>query len=325
MQGKEQIAGLVEAMRLTGGIFLDAEFTAPWCVTAGVGPDDCSRFVPVPRSIVAFHYVSRGRLLLAIDDHPPVAVGSGEIVLLPRNDVHRLGDRLDIPAVGADSLIRPGEAGGLARIRYGGGGETTHLICGFLGTDRARDPLLTILPPILRVRVEEEALGAWVDSSFKLAAREMAAGAPGSPDMLVRLAELLFKETVSRFVAALPVESGQWQEGLRDPKIASALGLLHARLAHHWTAEELAAEVGMSRSAFADRFARLVGEPPMRYLTRQRLHEAAEKLLQGERSIAEIAFDVGYDSEASFNRAFKRAYGAPPATWRRDASQKAPG
>lgn len=321
MHDRDNLAGLVEAMRLTGGIFLDAEFTAPWCVNARVGPEDCRRYTPVPRSIVAFHYVSQGQLLLEIDDHPPVAVGCGEIVLLPRNDVHRLGNRLDIPAVNADSLIRPGVDGGLARIRHGGNGELTQVICGFLGTDRDKDPLLAILPAVLKVRVEEEALGAWVESSFKLAARQMAAGDVESPDMLARLAELLFKETISRFVAGLPEEAGPWQEGLRDPKIASALALLHTQLRHHWTAGELAATVGLSRSAFADRFTRLLGEPPMRYLARQRLHFAAEKLRRGEDSIAEIAYDVGYDSEAAFNRAFKREYGAPPAKWRKDATR----
>lgn len=321
MQGAEQLAGLVEAMHLTGGIFLDAEFSAPWCVNARVGPDDCRQFVPVPRSIVAFHYVSGGHMLLEIDDHPPVEVGRGEIVLLPRNDAHRLGDRLDIPAIDADDLIRPGQDGGLAQIRHGGGGELTQVICGYLGTSRDKDPLLTLLPPILKVKVEEDALGAWVESSFKLAAREMTTGSVQSPEMLMRLAELLFKETITRFVATLPPNTGRWQEGLRDPKIASALTLLHARMRQHWTAEALAAEVGMSRSAFSDRFTRLVGEPPMRYLTRQRLHVAAEKLRASEQAIASIAFDVGYESEAAFTRAFKREYGEPPATWRKDPSR----
>lgn len=320
MHDRDNLAELVEAMRLSGGIFLDAEFTAPWCVNARVGPDDCRRYAPVPKSIVAFHYVSHGELLLEIEDHPPVTVGCGEIVLLPRNDPHRLGDRLEIPPVDADSLIRPGVDGGLARIRHGGGGDLTQVICGFLGTDRDRDPLLTLLPAVLKVRVEEEALGAWVESSFKLAARQMANGDVKSPDMLARLAELLFKETIRRFVAGLPDDAGPWQEGLRDPKIASALALLHTQLRHHWTAEELATSVGLSRSAFADRFTRLLGEPPMRYLARQRLQFAADKLRLGEDSIAQIAFDVGYESEAAFNRAFKREFGAPPATWRKGAS-----
>lgn len=319
MQGTDRLSDLVGAMRLTGGIFLDAEFTAPWCVTAGVGPEDCSRFAPVPRSIVAFHYVSRGQLLLGLDDHPPVSVGPGEIVLLPRNDVHRLGDRLDIPDVRAESLISPGDDGGLARIRYGGGGDVTQIVCGFLGTDREKDPLLTVLPPILKIKVEEEALGAWVESSFRLAARQMASGSVETPEMLTRLAELLFRETISRFIATLPQDGGRWREGLRDPKIAAALTLLHARLREDWTAERLAAAVGLSRSAFADRFTRLIGEPPIRYLARQRLHVAADKLRLGEQTVASIAFDVGYESEAAFTRAFKREYGQPPAAWRKAA------
>ena len=313
----DSLSILVEKMRLTGSIFLDAEFTAPWCVTSSIGPDDCVQFVPLPRNVIAFHYVSKGRLLTQVNDQTPMAVGRGEIVLFPRNDKHYIGSQLDIAAVKADSLIKPGNDGGLAEIRYGGGGETTHIICGFLGTDQQQDPLLAMLPPVIRLKVRQGALGDWVESSFKLAAKELSVGSLKNADMLTHLAEFLFKDTVRRFSAGLPVGSGKWRQGLHDERVASALVMLHEQLDRRWTAECLAAEVGLSRSAFAERFQRLIGESPMRYLAKQRLWGAAEHLKSGSESVARVAFRVGYESEAAFNRAFKREFGLPPATWRK--------
>ncbi len=313
----DSLSILVEKMRLTGSIFLDAEFTAPWCVTSSIGPDDCVQFVPIPRNVIAFHYVSTGKLLTQVGNGTPMAVSRGEIVLFPRNDKHTIGSQLDIAPVKADSLIKPGKDGGLAEIRYGGGGETTRIVCGYLGTDRQQEPLLAMLPPVIRLKISEGALGDWIESSFKLAAKELRAGSLRDGNMLTHLAELLFKETVRRFIAGLPPGSGKWQHGLRDDRVASALVMLHEQLGRHWTAERLAAEVGLSRSAFAERFQRLVGESPMRYLAKQRLQEAAERLKSGGDSIARVALRVGYESEAAFNRAFKREFGLPPATWRK--------
>jgi AraC-like DNA-binding protein len=313
-----QYGEILSAMRVTGGIFLDAEFTAPWCVVAGIGVDDCGRFAPVaPRSVVAFHYVSEGSLLLQVDGQPVVTVLAGEIVVLPQNDDHRLGSDIALPAVHADSLIKAGPDGGLARIDHGGGGEKSCIVCGFLGTDRPHDPVLQILPRVLTLKPEPGALGNWIDSSFRLAAQETAAFTIGSTDKLLRLAELLFTQTVQRYLSELPQEKTRWCDGVRDAKLAQALGLLHDRMKHRWTTDELARDVGMSRSAFAERFARVLGEPPMTYLSNLRMQAAARALSESSHSIARIAFDVGYESEAAFNRAFKREFGAPPSTWRK--------
>jgi AraC-like DNA-binding protein len=306
---------LLGATRLTGGIFLDAEFTAPWCVTAGIGPDDCAPFTPPPSSIIAYHYVSAGQLLLRVGNEPPVAAHGGDLVVLPRNDPHVLGSTLDIRPVGADRLIQPA-AQGLARIVHGGGGERTHMLCGFLGSETP-DPVLSILPTVLKVSVAESASGGWIESSLRFAAAELTAGRVKSPTVLARLAELLFLEAVRQYAASLPPEQTGWS-GVRDPLMGRALAVIHGRLAYRWTTEELAREVGMSRSAFADRFTRLIGEPPMRYLAQQRLQEAARRLETSADSLARIAFQVGYESEAAFNRAFKREFGMPPAGWRKD-------
>jgi transcriptional regulator GlxA family with amidase domain len=134
--------------------------------------------------------------------------------------------------------------------------------------------------------------------------------------VLARLAECLFMEAVRSYVASMPPEQRGWVGGLRDPVVGRALALLHGRRDHPWTAEELARAAGLSRSAFADRFTRVMGESPMRYLGRQRIHFAAQRLKTSHEPVARIAFEAGYESEAAFNRAFKRQLGLPPALWR---------
>jgi AraC-like DNA-binding protein len=313
----DALLDILRATRLTGAIVLEAEFTAPWCVTSQIAPEDCAPFVAEPVNIITYHYVSAGALLLEVDDQAPVAVTRGELVVLPRNDPHRLGSALSRRPVNAHDLIQPAADGGLARIAHGGGGERTHILCGFLGNDTPNDPLLRILPAVLKVAFAESAAANWIESSMTFAARELAAGRVKSPATLAKLAELLFMEAVRRYLTSLPDEQSGWRAGVRDPIVGRALGLLHARMNQRWTAEALAREVGLSRSALAERFTRVMGEPPIRYLAQQRLQAAAQRLKSSSDSIARIAFQVGYESEAAFNRAFKREFAVPPATWRK--------
>jgi AraC-like DNA-binding protein len=314
----DPLLDLLREMHLTGGVFLDAEFTAPWSVMSRVDAEDCSAYLPRPSHVIAYHYVTEGRCLLEPKGQPAVEVRAGEIVLLPRNDPHRLGSALNVPAVDAGHLIEPAADGGLARIVYGGGGERTRLLCGFLATSVPNPPIANVLPPSLTVSVSEGAAGAWIESSFRFASQELRVGATGSPAVAGRLAELLFIEAVRRHVASLPRDHRGWLAGLRDPIVSRALALLHERKAHRWTVTELARESGASRSALADRFTTLIGESPMRYLTRQRLRAAAQRLREGTDAIARVALDVGYQSEAAFSRAFSREFGKSPAVWRKE-------
>jgi AraC-like DNA-binding protein len=311
------VLDILHTTRLTGGIFLEAEFTAPWCVTSRIEPEDCAPFVPEPANIIGYHYVSAGRLLLETDGEPPVSVERGEIVVLPRNDAHQLASALNLRPVSTHDLIQPASDGGLVRIVHGGGGEATRMLCGFLANDTPNDPLIRILPAVLKVNVAEGVSGGWIESSLKFAAQELAAGVVKSPAVLAKLTELLFIEAVRRYLMLLPPEQFGWRAGVRDPIVGRALGLLHSRMDQRWTSDELAREVGLSRSALAERFTRMMGEPPMRYLAQQRLQTAAQRLKASNDSLARIAFKVGYESEAAFNRAFKREFGVPPATWRK--------
>jgi AraC-like DNA-binding protein len=313
----DALSDVLRVIRLSGGVFLEAEFTAPWCISGKISPEDCKPFLAEPRHVIAFHYVATGCMQLQAEGNDAIEVRAGEIVLLPHNDAHRFGSELTTTPVPAREVVQPPLHGGLARIVHGGGGEGTQLLCGFLGCDTPFSPLLMGLPMILKLDVRTTASGAWIESSFRFAAGEIAGGRLGSATVIAKLSELLFVEAVSKYIANLPAERRGWLAGLRDVQVGRALAFLHARPTEEWTAGSLARELGMSRSAFAERFASLVGQPPMQYLAMWRMHMAAQQLREGRGSVAQIAFGIGYDSEAAFSRAFKRQFGASPGAWRK--------
>jgi AraC-like DNA-binding protein len=208
-----------------------------------------------------------------------------------------------------------------ALARLGGGGDVTRFVCGYMACDPDLcRPILGGLPALLKVNVRTDASGQWLENSIRHLVEEARASRPGSEAMLSKLAEALFVDTVRRYVATLPPEETGWLAGARDPVVGKSLAILHGRVSHPWTIAELAQVVGLSRSGLVERFSRYLGEPPMAYLTRWRLHVAAKALLSTPRGVAQIAAEVGYESEAAFNRAFKREFGAPPARYRRDSA-----
>lgn len=308
------LGSILSAMKLSGSVFVEAEFTAPWCVTSKIDAVDCAPWFPEPEHVIGYHYVVSGSLLCAVGDEPPVEVHAGQLMLFPRSETHRLGSTLDMEATPSRTLVQLVEEGGPARIDWGGGGERTNLCCGFLGTLTPINAFLMSLPSLLIVDVAKGSSGDWLASSIRYASTE---AMTGSHEMLGRLAELLFFEAVKQYVAGLPPDHCGWLAGLRDPHVSRALTLIHARYAEEWTTDALAREVGLSRSALADRFASMIGDPPMRYLGRHRMNVAANLLREGKQNAANIAFAIGFNSEAAFSRAFKKEFGVPPGSWRR--------
>jgi AraC-like DNA-binding protein len=315
----DALSDALRVIRLKGGVFLHADFTAPWCVSSQVAPKDCG--LEGAEHVVLYHYVVEGQLLAQIPGMQPVEIEAGEVVILPHNHAHLLGSRLDLPPVPSQRVVCAAPEGGLLAIRHGGGGERTRIVCGFLGCDKLEgNPLTAALPPLLQFDIRQDAAAAWMRSSLEFAAQEIAARRAGSETILAKLSELLFVEALRRYVESLPEGQAGWLAGLRDPFVSRALSLLHGRVAREWTVDDLGREVGLSRSALADRFTRLIGEPPMRYLARWRIQVAAHQLRTSDAPLARIAEQVGYESEAAFNRAFKRNFGVPPATWRRSSA-----
>jgi AraC-like DNA-binding protein len=317
----DALSDLLRVIRLKGGVFLHAEFTKPWCVFSQVTPRDCGSLLDGAEHMVLYHYVVEGRLSAQIPNQPPVEVEAGEVIIFPHNDGHLLGSDLKLPPVPSRQVVRVSPESGLFVIRHGGGGDKTRVVCGFLGCDRLDDnPLAAALPPVLHFDARKGSAASWIRSSFEFAADEIASRRAGSGTVLAKLSELLFVETLRHYVEALPDEQTGWLAGLKDSFVSRALGLLHRRVAKQWTVDDLGREVGLSRSALAERFTRLIGEPPMHYLARWRIQLAAHQLRNSDTPLARIAEDVGYESEAAFNRAFKRHYGLPPAAWRKQAS-----
>jgi AraC-like DNA-binding protein len=195
------------------------------------------------------------------------------------------------------------------------------VVCGFLGGNAQLHPLLANLPPVITLELAALPSGE-LDGAHLCLRRAILGhhGDPGAATVMAKMSELLFVEAVRRYLVALPREETGWLAGLRDPAIGRALSLMHARLSEDWTADALAREVNLSRSTFADRFTALIGMPPMRYLLNWRMQVATQKLRETRQTIAQIAFEVGYESEAAFTRAFRREFGLPPAAWRREAS-----
>lgn len=317
----DALSEVFAAVRFSGGVFLNAEFTAPWCVVSQVGPEEFGEQGRMPAHLIAYHYIIAGRMLVGVGDAPPMEACTGDIVLLPRNDGHILASDRGLRPVIIDDRVDPPTDQAPAMLRYGGGGEPTHIVCGYIGCEVPQNPLLQTLPTMLKLGVRDGTGGEWIESSFRRAAEEFAHSGAGSAAVLGKLAELLFVEVVRRYLASLPEGQTGWLAGLRDRMVGRALALLHTRFNHPWTTEELAREVGLSRSAFADRFTNLIGVPPMQYLTTWRLQLAAVRLRESSASTAQLASDVGYESDAAFNRAFKRAFGTTPAAWRRHAER----
>lgn len=315
----DAFSDVLRVIRLSGGVFLEAEFSAPWCINGRISADDCRAFQVVPRHVIASHFVASGRMQLRVNADEAIDVRAGELVLLPHNDAHVFGSELSVQPISAREVMRPSPAGGIARIQHGGGGDATQVLCGFLGTDHSFGPLLSSLPAVLKLDVRATPLGSWIESSFRFAVSEIAAGRVGSATVIAKLSELLFVEAVSQYVASLPEDRLGWLAGLRDTHIGRALALLHSRPAEPWTAEALALEVGMSRSGFAERFTSLVGQPPMQYLTFWRMQLAAQQLREGRGTVAQVGYAVGYESEAAFSRAFKREFDKSPASWRKNS------
>ncbi len=277
----DAFSDVLRVIRLSGGVFLEAELTAPWCISGRISPDDCKPFLAAPRHVIAFHFIAAGgmRLPSGGEWRHRCARGGDRAAAAQRLSLfwQRLASRTSTGA--RDYSATSGR--GLARIVYGGGGEKTQLLCGYLGCDAPFSPLLAALPKVLKLDVRTAPSGAWIESSFRFAASEIAAGRLGSTTVIAKLSELLFIEAVSQFVACLPAERRGWLAGLRDPQIGRALASLHSRPTEEWTAKSLAREVSMSRSAFAERFTALVGQPPMQYLALWRMHMAGARQLRG--------------------------------------------
>jgi AraC-like DNA-binding protein len=309
---------ILSAVKLNGAVYFTAEFSSPWGFSAPASNRMVATFSLGPAHVLIYHLVLEGGAVVELEDGQSLELKAGDVVIFPHGDAHHIFSGKEAtrpyPNYGITAKIK---ARDLSPLHAGGGGRVSRFVCGYMACDpHLSRPILSGLPSVFKVNLRTDRSGQWLESSIMHLVEEAASQRVGSEAMLAKLSEALFVDTLRRYVAALPEQEMGWLAGARDPIVGKSLGLMHSRIAHPWTIADLAEEVGISRSALVERFTRFVSEPPMAYLTRWRLQLAARSLEKTSRGVSEIASDVGYESEAAFNRAFKREFGRPPGRYR---------
>jgi AraC-like DNA-binding protein len=337
---QDTLSDVLRSVRLRSAVFYFVSCEGDWVAEAPASRDIADAVMPGADHVIEYHVVTAGECWAAISGEQPRKLTRGDIIMLPQGDAHVLssspGMRGDLTV---DSFFemernhrpfRVHYSDGVVPVSVGRAGDAeapfvrttgcTNVVCGFIGVDvRPFNPLLATLPRFLHL----SGSGERSEQFAHLAAEESARKRPGAEALLERLSEMMFVDAIRRHVERLPEESTGWLAGLRDRFVGRALALLHDKPSAQWTVEELSRQVGLSRSALHERFVALIGQPPMQYLTQWRMQAASRLLRDTRATVASIAVDVGYDSEAAFARAFKRAAGAPPAAWRRQTTATA--
>ena len=313
----DALSEALNAVHMTGAIFYHAECTAPWGFQVPQLQKVAHVLAPGTERLVSYHLVTEGQAMVrfaALD----VSIAAGDVLIIPHGDAHTVSHGSPSSFVDSGASLGKFLSGDLTTMRMGGGGETTRFVCGYFGCERHADRLfLAGLPLMIKIKLRGDAAGEWLESSVRHLVSEAGSGRPGQSILLSKMAEALFIETLRRYMEQLPPEHTGWLAGARDPVVGGALAALHRSPGRHWTLEHLAVEVGASRSVLAERFTRFLGEPPLTYLARWRLQLAARRIQATRNTILQVALDVGYESEAAFNRAFKREFGLPPAQYRK--------
>jgi len=313
------LSDVLRAVKLEGALFFNAEFSAPWCLSTARAAKISPYLCPGAGHMIIFHFLTEGRAYAQLLDGPRQELRAGDIVVIPHGDPHMLGNGAHAKPVDSLKTFGKGLSAALAVTRFGGGGENTKFVCGFMACEpRLSEVFLAGLPKLMKVQVTNEPSGEWLKNSIQFTVGEAASANPGRQLVLAKLSEVLFVETLRRYINSLPPDQTGWLAGARDPVIGQVLAHIHKDPARDWTISGLARTVGVSRTRFVERFRHFIGESPMAYLTKWRLRLAAEILQASEESVAAIALSVGYASEAAFNRAFRREFNSPPARFRRN-------
>jgi AraC-like DNA-binding protein len=310
---------ILSGVKLKGAVFFRAEFSAPWQISAPESSKIAPTLSPGAPHLIVYHLLLEGRAKVRLNKGGTLSMEAGEVVIFPHGDAHQMGSGMGAPDVEISAIIQKFIRHDLTPMKAGGRGEVARFICGYMAFDPLLSkPILEGLPKIFKVSLRTDRSGQWLENSILHLVEETASGLAGSEAMLSKLSEALFVDTLRRYIDSLPELESGWIAAARDPIVGKCLAILHSRVDFPWTLAELAKEVGLSRTTLLERFNRYLSEPPITYLMRWRLQLAARMLNTTPRGIADISADVGYESEAAFNRAFKREFGLPPARYRNE-------
>jgi AraC family transcriptional regulator, alkane utilization regulator len=336
------LSDTLQVVRLAGALFFTAKVSGPWSLQSPASDEYARLLNSQADCITIFHIVASGRCWVTVDGQSSFQLAAGDVVIFPHAEAHCMSSHADaLPEIDVTqqvlSFIRSAPPDqGIPQLTFGKGSETVHFVCGYLQCDQLFNPLIGSLPAVLLVCANQPsvlptaelalplapwcvvraAAGDWLGTTLRYTIEEADGERPGSSAMLPRLTELLFVDVLRRYMQQLPAEYTGWLAAVRDPVVGSALRMMHSFPDRPWTVEELAYAAAVSRSALAQRFNTLIGEPPMQYLQGWRMQLAKNMLGQTNLSMPQIAQRIGYESVAAFSRAFKRSVGQPPATWR---------
>jgi AraC-like DNA-binding protein len=325
---QDTLSDVLRGVRLRGAVFFHISGKSDWAAEAPAAKEIAPLLMPGVEHVIEYHAVAQGSCWAGIPGGPSVQLFAGDVVMFPHGDAHVVSSAPGMRGNADLSWLSSAQVDQLPlRIAYNGqdvvsagppeDSADATIVCGFLGCDlRPFNPLIAALPRMLHLRATDS--DAWIAKFTQQAVAESHARRPGGEAMLARMSEMMFVDAVRRYADCLPTQSAGWLAGLRDRFVGRALALMHEQPAQDWTLDELGRRVGLSRSALHERFVLLIGVPPMQYLAQWRMQAAARLLLETRATVAAIALDVGYDSEAAFARAFKRLVGKPPAAWRRE-------
>ncbi len=314
---RDILSDILRSIRFSGALHLRPELSAPWILQSLPHSDFVAALQAQTQHILPFHIIAKGNCWLQAIDGTRKFLSQGDIIIFPHGDSHILGDCLDREPVPVSQLLPEPPWTEPLILRYGGGGEVTKLVCGFLQCEELLlYPFLKTLPALIHVRAVAEPTAPLLAAGVRYIIQETDCFQSGSMCSLTRLVELMFIEILRNYLQNLPAQQIGWWSALKDPIVSQVLERIHGDPAYPWTVSALADRMNMSRSALAARFTQLLGQPPMKYLTYWRLQLASQQLQYSDDSIAKIAIQVGYESEAAFNRAFKRYVGMPPGVWR---------
>jgi AraC-like DNA-binding protein len=320
----DALSEALNAVRMTGAIFYDCECYAPWGFSVPHLRNYAQVLAPGTERLVSYHLVTEGEAVVQFGDDEPTVVSAGEVLIIPHGDPHTVSQGSPAEMIDTSGSMREFLTGTLTTLRVGEDGALTRFICGYFGCERHADRMfLAGLPIMIKIDIRRDEAGAWIDHSIRHLVSSASTNRPGHSVLLAKASEALFVEALRRYMEQLPPEQPGWLAAARDPIVGAALALLHRKPFHDWTLEGLAAEAGTSRTVLSERFARYLDQPPLAYLARWRLQLASRLLETTHKTIQQIATEVGYDSEASFNRAFKREFGLPPARHRKERRMEA--
>src|SRR5262245_14062984 len=319
------LSDVLRTVRLTGALFFPMEVSSPWVDEVPNATEFASIVLPGAQHVISYHIVRQGRCWASLRGDSPVRLEAGDVLVIPHGDPYMMASAPDLRSdLSIDAVLEffrhmATRSAPIVVTEGGGGPERAQVVCGFLGCDvRPFNPVLEALPRVLYIRRRTgRAAADRLSQLVELALAESRERQSGTRCVLLHLSELLFVEVVRHYLDSLTQEHTGWLAGLRDPIAARALALLHNRPAASWSLERLAREIGVSRSSLAERFSELIGQPPMRYLTRWRIQLACRLLCDDAAKVSSVALDVGYQSEAAFSRSFKALVGTSPAIWRR--------